>query len=161
MHPGTHPLVHTHPLCLDVQLTLSVPRLFSLSLSLLSFTFSLTLIPCARHPRGSLFLCWILLHTPTPHTAAPTVSTAMDHTHVHTHSCTHSPRRWVCNGPAQISNRASHSVSTQTSPTYPSRSAFPSIPITLSGWRLGQDAGLQAWVFESQPGPARERSLSW
>lgn len=39
--------------------------------------------------------------------------------------------------------------------------ASPSIPVILTGWRLGLDAGLRVWTFGSEPVPDPERSLGW
>lgn len=149
--------VHTHTCTHILSAWMSHP-VFSLCRSLccasLSHLHSYSVQGIPEAPR----FCDGSSPTPPHHTQQLTPQVQpCTHTRVHTHSCTHPPRRCAMAQP----KLASYSVSRQTSPTYPSRSAFPSTPIIHLGWCLGQDAGLQAWVFESQPGPSHERSLSW
>ena len=92
MHPGAHPHVHTHPLCLDVRLTLPVPCLLPLLLSLLSFTFSHS-YSAQDIPEAPRF-CDGSSPTPLHHTQQLTPQVELcTYTRVHTHLCTHTPRR--------------------------------------------------------------------
>lgn len=97
------------------------------------------------------------------HTLRGAANAARSLSRAHTRARTHTPHT-ACGSPANIGSRVSPSLSTQTSQTSRSRSAFwafPSSPVILTGWCLGCDSGWRIRASWSQPVPAHEMSLGW
>lgn len=115
-----------------------------------------------RHLLGSLCLHLSVMSSPSQPQTWSSEYGRVSLPHAHVHVQTH-PTRCALAPPKSAAGpliQSAHRPSQANNPDLHVR-GFPSIPIILTGWRLGPDPGPRVWTFGSQPVPASEMTLGW